>query len=87
MSMADVELLFGVLGGGSLGGQSGSEIQKDLNSIVDAINKNPFKIKFEADKSSMRAMRSELVALRKELSTTFSSLQQLSQGLGVSKAT
>lgn len=49
MNMADVELLFGVEGGGELSGRSGSRIQEDLNSIVKAINKNPFKIKFQMD--------------------------------------
>lgn len=35
---ADIELLFGVLGGGSLSGASGSKIAQDLQSIVNSLN-------------------------------------------------
>lgn len=53
----DVSLLFDVAGGGTLSGDSGAEIQKQLNSIVSEINKSPFKIKFQADEESLSKMR------------------------------
>lgn len=44
--MADVNLLFGVEGGGTLSGKSGNTIRMQLNSIVTELNKNPLQVKF-----------------------------------------
>lgn len=52
MANADISLLFGVLGEGSLGGESGSLIQSQLNQIVSALNKNPLKVKVGLDTES-----------------------------------
>lgn len=49
---ADIELVFGVAGGGSVSGESGQLIYNDLSSIVNEINSSPFKIKFEIDPST-----------------------------------
>lgn len=45
MANADISLLFGVLGGGSLSGESGKKIQNQLNNIIGNINKNPLGVK------------------------------------------
>lgn len=50
--MADIELLFGVLGGGEVSGQSGSGIQRDLNKIVEAIEPLKVKVQIDIDGSS-----------------------------------
>lgn len=49
MANADISLLFGVLGEGSLSGESGSLIQSQLNQIMSALNKNPLKVKVALD--------------------------------------
>ena len=58
--MADISLLFDVAGGGSLSGESGKLIFDQLTSIVNTINATPLKIKFQPDKSSLNAMRTEI---------------------------
>ena len=47
--MADVELLFGVEGGGSISSGSGALIKGQLESIINAINSKPFEIKVKLD--------------------------------------
>lgn len=54
MANADVQLLFGVLGGGSISEGSGLEIKRDLDEILAAINKNPLKIKVALDADANR---------------------------------
>lgn len=54
MANADVQLLFGVLGGGSISEGSGLEIKRDLDAILAAINKNPLKIKVALDADANR---------------------------------
>ena len=49
MANADISLLFGVAGGGSLSGESGSLIQSQLNQIMSALNKSPLKVKVGLD--------------------------------------
>lgn len=49
MANADISLLFGVLGEGSLSGESGSLIQGQLTQIMSALNKNPLKVKVALD--------------------------------------
>ena len=52
---ADVELVFGVKGGGSVSGESGSRILSELRSIVDEINKNhTLEIEFKASDKSLK---------------------------------
>lgn len=45
----DIELLFGVLGGGELSGASGKNIQGQLQKIVSNLNEDPLKVKIELD--------------------------------------
>ena len=65
--MADIKLLFGVLGGGSITGGSGKEIAKDLGEIVSQINKNPLKIKFDADENSLESLKSRVQEITSSL--------------------
>ncbi len=51
--MADIKLRFGVEGDRSLSEGSGKEISDTLNWIVSEINKDPYKIKFTADPTSI----------------------------------
>lgn len=46
---ADISLLFGVLGEGSLSGDSGKLIQSQLTQIMAELNKNPLKVKVGID--------------------------------------
>ena len=48
-SKADVRLLFGVQGGGSLSGESGALIKSELTQIISKINSKPLKVKITAD--------------------------------------
>lgn len=58
---ADVKLLFGVLGGGSVSDGSGKEIAKDIARIVYQLEKSSVtKIKFSPDKDSANKMRSTI---------------------------
>ena len=49
VAKADIELLFGVAGGGSVSGASGAQIKGDLDAIVNAINAKPYDIKIQLD--------------------------------------
>lgn len=56
---ADVKLLFGVLGGGSVSDGSGKEIAKDIARIVHKLEQSDVtKIKFSPDKKSVNKMLS-----------------------------
>lgn len=55
--MADISLLFDVAGGGSITEGSGREINRQLTEIVTEINRNPFKIKFEADEEALNRIK------------------------------
>lgn len=57
---ADIELLFGVKGGGKIDGASGTRIKDELNGIVGAINAKPLEIKFKADESSLKSIRDQI---------------------------
>ena len=58
---ADIELLFGVKGGGSIKeGTSGALIRDQLNGIVGQINRTPLEIKFKADESSLKNLRDQI---------------------------
>ena len=49
MANADISLLFGVLGEGSLSGDSGKLIQTQLTQIMAELNKTPLKVKVGID--------------------------------------
>jgi len=65
--MADISLLFDVAGGGDIDGESGREISRQLGSIVETLNRNPFKIKFEADETSYNSFKEKIDNLKKEI--------------------
>lgn len=46
---SDIQLLFGVLGGGELSGESGALIKRQLTELQKALNADPFKIKVALD--------------------------------------
>ena len=52
MANADISLLFGVLGEGSLSGDSGKLIQTQLTQIMAELNKTPLKVKVGIDTAS-----------------------------------
>lgn len=52
MMAQDISLLFGVLGEGSLSGESGRLIQSQLTQIMAELNKNTLKVKIGIDTSS-----------------------------------
>lgn len=72
MANADISLLFGVLGEGSLGGESGSLIQSQLTQIMAALNKNPLKVKVALDTAS-GGQKSWSSQLQSKLNTVSSS--------------
>ena len=49
MANADISLLFGVAGEGSLSGESGKLIHEQLTQIMSELNKNPLKVKVGID--------------------------------------
>lgn len=60
-SEQDISLVFGVQMEGSGDGPGSAElITRQLDTIVSAINKEPFKIKFEADPASLEAIKVKL---------------------------
>ena len=65
MAKADIELLFGVAGGGSVSGASGAQIKGDLDAIVNAINAKPYDIKFQLDQQSITSFKNQLADLTK----------------------
>lgn len=62
MAKADIELLFGVAGGGTPSGPSGKKIQNQLNNIIGHINKNPLEIKVTPDVRDFQKQLSNLTA-------------------------
>ena len=62
MAKADIELLFGVAGGGAPSGLSGKNIQNQLNNIIGHINKNPLEIKITPDVKNFQKQLSNLTA-------------------------
>lgn len=65
MAKADIELLFGVAGGGSVSGASGAQIKGDLDAIVNAINAKPYDIKIQLDQQSVSNFKNQLADLTK----------------------
>lgn len=68
MASPDIQLLFGVLGGGSLSGESGSQIKSELSQIVSGLNQNPLKVRIgletkETQKLWSEQLRSKLKSL------------------------
>lgn len=72
MANADISLLFGVLGEGSLSGESGSLIQGQLTQIMAALNKNPLKVKIALDteKGGQKSWSSQLQTKLNEVSSS-----------------
>lgn len=72
--MADISLLFDVLGGESIteNGSSGKTIADQLSKIVEKINKDPLKIKFEMDSESVKDIEKTITGLSKR----FTNLQK-----------
>lgn len=66
---ADIQLLFGVLGGGELSGASGKKIHGQLTNIANQINRNPFKIRFQAEEKSLERMRGNIAKILNEFNT------------------
>lgn len=75
MANADIELLFGVLGGGSISSGSGKQIKDDLDTIVNSINKNPLEVKVELSKQSIADFTSELQKLTQTAKAEAASIQ------------
>lgn len=72
---ADLELLFGVLGGGSVSGQSGTLIRGQLNELVgelnNAKNTNERKIRLSVDtQATTKEFRSKLVTTINDVNST-----------------
>lgn len=72
---ADISLLFGVLGGGKVSGQSGTLIKEQLNQICgelnNAKNTNERKIKFAVDtQATTKEFRSKLASVVNTVSST-----------------
>lgn len=65
--MADISLLFGVAGGGTLAGASGKLIQEQLTSILNEINKNPLGVSFQVDEKSMKSLQEAVSEVTKSL--------------------
>ena len=63
MAGADIELLFGVLGGGSPSGQSGAKIQNQLNNIIGHVNKRIPGIEIKLDPGHKQNFEQELRSL------------------------
>ena len=62
MAKADIELLFGVAGGGSVGGASGAQIKSDLEGIINGINGSPLEIKLKVDSTNFKKDLADLTA-------------------------
>lgn len=70
--MADISLIFDVAGGGSIDEGSGKLIKDQLGEIVNHINKDPLKIKFEMNPESVKDIEKTIT----ELSKRFTNLQK-----------
>lgn len=57
---ADISLVFGVAGEGSISDGSGKLIHEQLTEIVSKINEHPLGIKFELDKGSAESIKEQL---------------------------
>ena len=65
-----IELLFGVAGGGSISGETGSGINRDIQAIVNSLNSsNAVKIKFSIDESTIKK---QIASLKNELQSVVS---------------
>ena len=60
MSKADIELLFGVQGGGRPSGESAQNIKRQLDNIVNNLNKNPIGVAIELDKGHLKNFQQQL---------------------------
>lgn len=63
MAKADIELLFGVLGGGDISKGSGKEIKDALDSIINQINQHPLEVKVQLNQTNVSEFKKELESL------------------------
>lgn len=59
-SNADIELLAGLQGGGSIAGASGRRIQHELENIINRINKNPAGVKITLSKNGETLLKQDI---------------------------
>ena len=59
-SNADIELLAGLQGGGSIAGASGRRIQHELENIINRINKNPAGVKITLSKNGESLLKQDI---------------------------
>lgn len=64
-----IDLIFGVAGGGKLGGVSGRKIQSQINNIVKQINTTPKTIVFEANTAALDKVETQLKSIRTLIAT------------------
>lgn len=83
--MADINLVFGVARGGMDGGDSEKEIRSSLQSIVDNINKTPYKIKFDIDTKSLETIQKQLQAIQKAAVKIPANIGSVNVGNDISK--
>lgn len=60
MSKADIELLFGVKGGGRPSGDSGAKIKRQLDNIINNLNKKPLEVAIQLDKGHLKNFQQQL---------------------------
>ena len=77
----DIELLFGVKGGGTVAGASGTQIQGELDAIVKAINEKPYEIKIQLDQQSITSFKNQLADLTKYAQDQASAIKDAYKGI------
>lgn len=87
-----IDLLFGVKGGGSVSGTSGQHIKSQLDNITGQINKTPFKIVFEANTDAIKVAQEQINALKESIAaippiTVNSNSSGTDSGAGAEKKT
>lgn len=83
--MADINLVFGVARGGMDGEDSEKIIRTSLQSIVNNINKTPYKIEFEADPESLKTIKAQLQEIRQLASKIPNNIGTMNVGGNISK--
>lgn len=83
--MADINLVFGVARGGMDGEDSEKIIKTSLQSIVNNINKTPYKIEFEADPESLKTIKAQLQEIRQLASKIPNNIGTMNVGGNISK--
>lgn len=78
---ADIELLFGVKGGGTIAGESGKRIKDEIDSIVKDINENPLKISVELSQDAIASFRTQLSQLTEHAQAQARAIQEAYRGI------